>query len=361
MPVTFNVISLGTQASIDPTEGNNVAENASALVGQTFGDVANPLWEQVQSLSPAGAGFGGGNSNVYDMNNANSNDQFSLDGGAAQTFDGTAIYNATITYTDGTTDTITAVLFQDVSGNTYLAPEFSANSDQTKLEAGPIRSLSLDSLAGNVYSGTTGSRQTSDFMVCFAQGAKIRTPLGDIAVQNLRAGDKVCTLGNGNQPIRWIGCKMVSAQGAMEPICISKGALGQNLPSQDLVVSRQHMMMTQARVVERMFGTPRALVAAHKLTDLDGIAPCTDLGFVTYWHILCDNHEIVFANDAPSETLFVGPQAQDMLDPEAMDEINALFPELPIKTAQTKPSSQQQKRLVERLHKNQKQVLQNYA
>jgi len=361
MPVTFNVISLGTQASIDTTEGNNTADNAQALVGLTFGDVANPLWEQVQSLSPAGSGFSGGIGNVYDMNNATSNDQFSLDGGAAQTFDGTSIYNATVTYTDGTTDTITAVVFQDVAGNTFLAPEFSANSDQTKLEAGPIRSLSLDSLAGNVYSGMTGSRQTSDFMVCFAHGTKIRTPKGDIAIQNLRAGDTITTLSNGDQRIRWIGSKMVLAQGPMTPIRISKGALGQNLPSQDLMVSRQHMMMTQARVVERMFGTPRALVAAHKLADLDGIEPCNDMGFVTYWHILCDDHEIIFANDAPAETLFVGPQAQEMLDPEAMTEINALFPELPVRSSQTKPSGKQQRRLVERLHKNQKHVLQSYA
>ena len=44
MPTTFNVISLGVRALIDPTEGNTRAENASALAGQTIGDVSNPLF-----------------------------------------------------------------------------------------------------------------------------------------------------------------------------------------------------------------------------------------------------------------------------------------------------------------------------
>ena len=43
MATTFNVISLGVQTLIDPTEGNTTAENASSLVGLTFGDVRDPL------------------------------------------------------------------------------------------------------------------------------------------------------------------------------------------------------------------------------------------------------------------------------------------------------------------------------
>ena len=46
MPNTFSWIYLGTSTTVlDPTEGNTVAENASALVGQTYGTTTDPLVE----------------------------------------------------------------------------------------------------------------------------------------------------------------------------------------------------------------------------------------------------------------------------------------------------------------------------
>ena len=124
MPTTFNVISLGNFASIDPTEGNIQFENAASLVGQTFGGVGNSLVNDIQSFSTGSTGFGGGNTSAYDMNNSALNEAFSINGGPDQVFDGTAVYNATITYIDGTTATITAVVFQDSAGNTYLSRNF---------------------------------------------------------------------------------------------------------------------------------------------------------------------------------------------------------------------------------------------
>jgi hypothetical protein len=150
---------------------------------------------------------------------------------------------------------------------------------------------------------------------------------------------------------------MVPSTGAMQPIQINKGALGQNLPTQTLRVSRQHMMMTSARVVEHMFGADYALVAAHKLTELDGIQSCDDLGFVTYWHFMCDQHEIVFANDAPAETLYLGAQARKSMSSTALAEIQQIFPDLNPFSRHIRPSGKDQKQLVQRLRKNDKSVL----
>lgn len=350
MPTTFNVISLGVQALIDPTEGNTSAENASALVGLTIGDVENPLWEQVQSMSPSGAGFGGGTATAYDMNNTLSNEQFSLDGGPAQTFDGTSIYNATITYTDGTTATITAVVFQDTDGNTYLAPEFSANTDQVALEAGPIRSITFDSLFGNNYSGLTGSRETFDAMVCFTSGTQILTPKGLKSAGTLQVGDKVWTIDNGAQTIRWIGKRTVPAIGNLAPIRIERGALGHGLPQEPLYVSRQHRILIASDIAQSMFGAREILVAAHQLCVLPGIETVKDLGFVTYVHFMCDAHEIVFANGMPSETLHLGEQAELALGPDAMAEIHAVFGDLTDRhTARHVPKGRAQKQLLKRI------------
>lgn len=49
---------------------------------------------------------------------------------------------------------------------------------------------------------------------------------------------------------------------------------------------------------------------------------------VTYFHILFEDHQIVFANGAPSESFFPGSFAMAALRNEARAEIFELFPEL---------------------------------
>ncbi|WP_281859531.1 Hint domain-containing protein, partial [Litoreibacter halocynthiae] len=302
MPTTFNVISLGNFASIDPTEGNTTAENASSLVGQTIGGPGNSLVNNIQSFSPSGSGFGGGSTTAYDMNNSAANESFSINGGAAQTFDGTSIYNATITYIDGTTATITAVIFQDTAGNTYMAPEFSANADQAALEAGAIRSLSLDSLVGNSYSGLTGTRETFNFVTCFTTGVQITTPTGSVNVEDIVEGDLLFTRDHGFQRVRWVGQAKRAALGKNTPIRIEAGALGLGLPIRDLIVSQQHRMLVSSAIARRVAGAQEVLIPAKKLLGLPGIAYADDMIVVTYHHILLDRHEIIFAEGAPTES-----------------------------------------------------------
>ena len=120
MPTTFAVFSLGQLPVWDTVEENStVATGNVNLALQIYGSVETPLFQSIVEFSPAGTGFSGGSSTSYDLDNTVSNDQFSIDGGAAQTFDASMTFNAVITYTNGTTATITAVVFQDVDGNTY--------------------------------------------------------------------------------------------------------------------------------------------------------------------------------------------------------------------------------------------------
>ena len=163
MATTFDVFYLGSHASIDPTEGNDLAENAASLVGQTFGSEGDPLHQKIQEMAPGSTGFGGGNTTAYDQNNSISSDTFTIDGGGDQTFDATAAYDLTLNYSDGTSATITGVIFQDTIGNTYLAPEFSANNDQIALEAKAIESITIDTLVGDLFAGTNGEREAGTY------------------------------------------------------------------------------------------------------------------------------------------------------------------------------------------------------
>jgi len=143
MPTSFEVIFLGTLPLIDTTQGNETMESAGAILG-TYGTTASPLSAQIRNLSAVTLSEDDNTS--YDVDNGGGFDSFSINGGAAQNFDGWAIYNAQITYSDGTTATITAVVMQAVNGNTYLVPEQTNDADQIALTARPIMSLTLQSV-----------------------------------------------------------------------------------------------------------------------------------------------------------------------------------------------------------------------
>ncbi|RJE80722.1 hemolysin [Paracoccus sp. JM45] len=179
-------------------------------------------------------------------------------------------------------------------------------------------------------------------IICFATGTMIRTENGDVAVEDLRAGDMVWTRDNGFQPLRWAGTSHLNASDLaakpkLLPIRIKAGALGLNMPSMDLVVSPQHRVLVRSAIAQRMFGTMEVLVPAKHLTELPGVDVETDVTSISYHHLMFDAHEVVMSNGAASESLYPGPQALRALGAEALAEIEAIFPG--ILTAEDAPAT----------------------
>lgn len=170
MATNFSLFFLGVAPQIDTIEGNNTSENHTALNGMAFGGVGNEISNYIQTLSdtPGNNYATTGNAAAYDADNNVANETFSIDGGALQTHDATMIYNNTlITYTDGTTATVNAIVMQDTSGNLYLLPPTTGPSAySTALEAKPIESVTLGTAAPsagtNVY-GMTADRYDLEF------------------------------------------------------------------------------------------------------------------------------------------------------------------------------------------------------
>lgn len=164
MATTFDVIYLGVLADMDTTEFNNDAEGAGDLVGLTLGSSGDPLFDHIQSFSPGSTGYSGDDATAYDPNSTN--DTFSIDGGPDQIFDMGMIYEATITYADGSTATANVMLAQDTVGNTYLTPQSSYNANQAAIEAGPIESITLGPTVttGIQGYGLLGDRYDGDFV-----------------------------------------------------------------------------------------------------------------------------------------------------------------------------------------------------
>ncbi|MFZ3582108.1 Hint domain-containing protein [Loktanella sp. DJP18] len=143
----FEVIYLGQLSIIDSQSHNEeVSENAAGILG-SYGTAVAPLYDSIKTL--AAGDLNEDANDTYDVDNIGGHDSFRINGGALQNFDAVATYNATITYLDGSTATVTATVFQDVTGRTYLAPEITNNADQAALTAAPIRSLQLTSVFSN--------------------------------------------------------------------------------------------------------------------------------------------------------------------------------------------------------------------
>ncbi len=163
-----------------------------------------------------------------------------------------------------------------------------------------------------------------DNIICFTEGTAIQTPHGERRIEALKAGDLVLTLDHGPQPIRWIGRRSVRATGRLAPIRFAKGTIGNH---RDLLVSPQHRMLYGGYMTQLHFGEPEVLAPAHSLVDDFGVT--IDYGgMVTYIHMLFDQHELVIANGAPSESFFPGDQGLSTLTDPARDELFGIFPEL---------------------------------
>lgn len=197
---------------------------------------------------------------------------------------------------------------------------------------------------------------------CLTSGVQIEM-LGDVReVQEISVGDIVLTSDNGPQPVRWIGQRKYLTRDLIKnpqlrPIRIVAGALGDNLPKRDLLVSRQHRMLVQSKIAERMFVKANVLVSAIKLTDLPGIYVDETVECVEYFHLLFDQHEVIYAEGAPTESLFTGPEVLKSISNKAREEIISIFPEVmsldyaPV-PARYIPRGKQQKQFVARHLKN---------
>jgi hypothetical protein len=159
-------------------------------------------------------------------------------------------------------------------------------------------------------------------IVCFTRGTLIMTAEGERAIEDLMPGDLVLTLDHGYQPIRWIGSTTVEAKGRFAPVVFEAGVLGNR---RRLKVSPQHRMLLQGWQAELLFDEPEVLAAAKMLVN-DTTVRREEGGTVDYFHMLFDEHEIVFAEGAPSESFHPGHIGWGALAEAARDEIIELFP-----------------------------------
>lgn len=161
-------------------------------------------------------------------------------------------------------------------------------------------------------------------VICFTDDTLILTNRGQRPIQQLRPGDQVVTRDNSVQPIRWLGSQRVDGRAELAPICIGTGVFGNDAP---LCVSPQHRMVYAGADASLLFAQPEVMVPAKHLVDGRKVV-ISPRNKVTYYHMLFDRHEVVFANGAASESFHPGPVGLNSINDAAREELFGLFPTL---------------------------------
>lgn len=294
------------------------------------------------------------NISVLTPTTVNGFDVYLIENGDATNFNGVALNNAVALSENGTV---------------YQFLSFTDTPDPVTATAGPANGLTSTEI-GEAPRGSSLETQDQggsyfeqsdpdpDNVVCFANGTRIETDAGPVLVEDLHEGAMVRMLDGAFRPLRKILSRRfaqstLATNAALWPVRISAGALGQNVPSRDIRVSRQHRMLVSSPITQRMFGRGDVLVAAIRLTDLPGVFVEEPDAPIEYFHLLFDDHEVIFADGAPSESFFLGPVALSRLPEESVEEIKCIFPDLtlPMQVEDSKhliPNKKRQMRLVAR-------------
>ncbi len=159
--------------------------------------------------------------------------------------------------------------------------------------------------------------------VSFTRGTRITMASGaQLPIELLEVGDKVLTRDDGPQEVRWIGATTVRAVGEFAPIRIREATLNN---AGDLVVSPDHRLFIYQRSDELGAGRHEVLVRARHLINGDTIVQ-EDGGFVDYFQLLFDEHQIIYAEGIAAETLLVNTRTRGALPPELDDTLTRPLP-----------------------------------
>jgi hypothetical protein len=169
---------------------------------------------------------------------------------------------------------------------------------------------------------TDNARQKLAQVACvsFTRGTHITMADGaQVQVEQLCAGDRVLTRGNGVQEIRWIGQSTSRAVGELAPVCIRKGALNN---AHDLVVSPDHRLFIYQRSDEIGAGRSELMVKARHLVNGDTVVRLQG-GFVDYFQLLFDNHQIIYAEGIATESFLIDARTAPAIPDALSEKLNA--------------------------------------
>lgn len=154
-------------------------------------------------------------------------------------------------------------------------------------------------------------------LIALADGRQAR-------IETLKPGDRLLTRDHGAQPLRWIGKATLRATGSFAPVVIAAGAMGND---GDLMVSQHHRLFLYQRHDPAGLPGPELLVQAGHLVDGRAIR-LRPGGFVDYYSLAFDRHEIIYAHGIPVESLLITDATVARLPEPLAEDLRNRFPDL---------------------------------
>ncbi|MCJ8354702.1 Hint domain-containing protein [Novacetimonas hansenii] len=130
----------------------------------------------------------------------------------------------------------------------------------------------------------------------------IRTPAGDVAVENIKIGDMVVTWGNRHntetlREVVWSGSQTVRVRPHLPddeagyPVRIVKDAIADGVPYKDMLITAEHCLFFDGKFVPvRMLVNGRSIFYDKSITSYD------------YYHIETAQHSVIMADGMLSES-----------------------------------------------------------
>ena len=172
---------------------------------------------------------------------------------------------------------------------------FTPTRDEVPVGQAVTDEFDITAAFGGMSATNTATTVASTDVPCFCAGTRIQTERGEVAVETLVVGDRVCTAAGEVRPITWIGWRryagrFLRSNPAVQPVCIRAGALEPGVPARDLRVSPLHALFIDG-----------VLIPAGVLVNGGKIARET-VDAVNYFHVELDSHDVLFAEGAPAES-----------------------------------------------------------
>ena len=194
----------------------------------------------------------------------------------------------------------------DLHGLAYNAaytPSYSGSIGEMQVLDGQVVEATLyfdpgnSALTGNFHiTNVGGDTFITNDAPCFAAGTRIRAEHGDVAVEDLLAGDLILTHDGRLRPIVWTGRRHIDLTRhphpeRARPVRIRAGAIAQGVPVRDLLVSPDHALFLDG-----------VLIPARLLVNGHSIAVETTRRHVTYHHIELASYDVILAEGLPAES-----------------------------------------------------------
>ena len=130
---------------------------------------------------------------------------------------------------------------------------------------------------------------------CFAEGSRLLTARGEVAVEDLVEGDEVVTAAGGLRPVIWIGSRRVRCDRhprphEVNPVRVRAGAFGDGLPVRDLRLSPGHAVAMDGALLPVSLLVNGATIVQEPVES------------VRYFHVELDAHDVILAEGLACES-----------------------------------------------------------